>query len=39
MAKIFDYHQPISFENDKNNLDFNYALLNFTPGEKKRCFL
>lgn len=34
----FDYHQSISFENDKNNLELNYALLNFTPGEKNAVY-
>ena len=34
----FDYHHSISFENDKNNLELNYALLNFTPGEKNAVF-
>ena len=34
----FDYQQPISFDNEKNNLELHYALLNFTPGEKYKIF-
>ena len=38
-GKITSFSSQKSFENDENNLELKYALLNFTPGEKIQGFL
>ena len=37
-GKITSFSAQKSFENDENNLELKYALLNFTPGEKYKVF-
>ena len=37
-GKITSFSSQKSFENDENNLELKYALLNFTPGEKYKVF-